>query len=81
MKCWGIAASSLSAVTNADAGQKISHIYQTPNILYMMLWRVSLSHGSRVLVKTSDLTCLFSLGKRVGENSDFLSMCVGKKIP
>jgi hypothetical protein len=33
----GIAGSSLSAVTKADAGQKNSRKYQTPNIVYMML--------------------------------------------
>lgn len=33
----GIAGSSLSAVTKADAGQKTLSNYQTPNILYMML--------------------------------------------
>ena len=33
-------ASSLSAVAKADAGQKLSRNYQTPNILYMILARV-----------------------------------------
>ncbi len=37
MKCWGLRASSLSAVTKADAGQKVSSNHLTPNILYMML--------------------------------------------
>jgi hypothetical protein len=43
MKCWGIADSSLSAVTKADAGQKLASNYQTPNILYMMLPPVFIS--------------------------------------
>jgi hypothetical protein len=34
----GTAGSSLSAVTKADAGQKILRNYQTTNILYIMLW-------------------------------------------
>jgi len=38
MKCWGLRASSLSAVTKVGAGQKASHKHLTPNILYMMLW-------------------------------------------
>lgn len=40
MKCWGLRASSLSAVTKADAGQKTSNNHLNPNILYMMLWPV-----------------------------------------
>jgi len=42
MKCWGLRASSLSAVTKADAGQKLALNCQTPNILYMMLQGVIL---------------------------------------
>jgi hypothetical protein len=34
----GIAGSSLSAVTKANAGQNISHNHLNPNVLYMMLW-------------------------------------------
>ncbi len=37
MKRWGLRASSLSAVTKADAGQKPWHNHLTPNVLYMML--------------------------------------------
>jgi hypothetical protein len=37
IKRWGLRASSLSAVTNADAGQKTSNNHLTPNVLYMML--------------------------------------------
>jgi hypothetical protein len=36
-KTLGIAGSSLSAVTKADAGQKFSSKHLTPNILYVML--------------------------------------------
>ena len=38
MKCWGLRALSLSAVTKVSVGQKGSFKHQTPNILYMMLW-------------------------------------------
>jgi hypothetical protein len=37
MKRWGLRASSLSAVTKADAGQDTSSNHQNPNVLYMML--------------------------------------------
>ena len=37
MKCWGLRASSLSAVTKDGAGQKHSGNQLTPNVLYMML--------------------------------------------
>lgn len=37
MKCWGLRAISLSAVTKVGAGQKVSHKHLTTNILYMML--------------------------------------------
>jgi hypothetical protein len=37
MKCWGLRASSLSAVTKVGAGQKRSSNHLNPNILYMML--------------------------------------------
>jgi len=37
MKCWGLRASSLSAVTKVGAGQKLSSNHLNPNILYMML--------------------------------------------
>lgn len=37
MKRWGLRASTLSAVTKADAGQNASNNYLTPNVLYMML--------------------------------------------
>jgi len=37
MKRWGLRASSLSADTNADAGQNASHNHLNPNVLYMML--------------------------------------------
>jgi hypothetical protein len=37
MKRWGLRASSLSAVTNADAGQNASSKHLNPNVLYMML--------------------------------------------
>src|SRR5690554_6778972 len=43
MKCWGLRESSLSAVTNAGAGQIDSHKHLNPNILYMMLQGVILS--------------------------------------
>lgn len=44
MKRWGLRASSLSAVTKADAGQNTSHIQLNPNVLYMMLAVVILSN-------------------------------------
>jgi hypothetical protein len=37
MKRWGLRASSLSAVTKADAGQNVSDNHLNPNVLYMML--------------------------------------------
>ncbi|OQC36278.1 MAG: hypothetical protein BWX63_02004 [Bacteroidetes bacterium ADurb.Bin041] len=37
MKRWGLRASSLSADTKADAGQKQSSNNLPPNVLYMML--------------------------------------------
>jgi len=37
MKCWGLRASSLSAVTKVGAGQKDSRKHLIPNVLYMML--------------------------------------------
>ncbi|MCC7319160.1 MAG: hypothetical protein IT219_11545 [Bacteroidales bacterium] len=37
MKCWGLRASSLSAVTKVGAGQNGSYKHLNPNILYMML--------------------------------------------
>jgi len=37
MKRWGLRASSLSADTKADAGQKHSCNHLNPNVLYMML--------------------------------------------
>jgi hypothetical protein len=37
MKRWGLRASSLSADTNAEAGQKLSDNHLTPNVLYTML--------------------------------------------
>jgi hypothetical protein len=37
MKRWGLRASSLSADTKADAGQKHSCNRLNPNVLYMML--------------------------------------------
>jgi hypothetical protein len=40
MKCWGLRASSLSAVTKAGAGQNGSRKHLNPNILYMMLGTV-----------------------------------------
>lgn len=37
MKRWGLRATSLSADTKADAGQKHSRNHLNPNVLYMML--------------------------------------------
>lgn len=37
MKRWGLRASTLSAVTKADAGQNASSNHLNPNVLYMML--------------------------------------------
>ena len=37
MKRWGLRASSLSADTKADAGQKPLNNHLNPNVLYMML--------------------------------------------
>src|SRR5690606_6485662 len=37
MKRWGLRASSLSAVTKANAGQNTSCNHLNPNVLYMML--------------------------------------------
>lgn len=44
MKRWGLRASSLSADTNAEAGQKLSDNQLTPNVLYTMLWHVYFSN-------------------------------------
>jgi hypothetical protein len=40
IKRWGLRASSLSAVTKADAEQKHSCYHLNPNVLYMMLGTV-----------------------------------------
>jgi hypothetical protein len=42
MKRWGLRASSLSAVANADAGQNVLNNHLSRNVLYMMLWCVFL---------------------------------------
>jgi len=38
MKRWGLRASSMSADTNAYAGQNTSYNQLKPSVLYMMLW-------------------------------------------
>lgn len=48
----GIAGSSLSAVTNVDAGQKLARNYQTPNVLYMMLGAAIFLIHNRSLART-----------------------------
>ena len=42
MKRWGLRTSLLSADTEANAGQKVSHNRFTPNVLYMVLCSVIL---------------------------------------
>ena len=76
MKRWGLRASSLSAVTKADAGQKHSINHLNPNVLYMRLPHVLyLRPSSSALAKTYSLA---SFGLWVGLCD--LPMCMAFEV-
>jgi hypothetical protein len=62
MKRWGLRASSLSADTKADAGQRTSSNHLNPNVLYMML-------GTVLILFFKYFQCLNLLPIKKGGNS------------